>query len=56
MDTTTSADGSTMAYESFGEGPVVILIGGAFNDRTTVTGRLALTSRARMARAQNAAE
>jgi pimeloyl-ACP methyl ester carboxylesterase len=38
MQTTTSADGSTIAYESFGDGPAVILIGGAFNDRGTVIG------------------
>ena len=38
MDTTTSADGSRIAYESFGNGPVVILIGGAFNDRGSVAG------------------
>lgn len=32
-----SADGTPIAYESTGDGPPVILIGGAFNDRTTVT-------------------
>jgi pimeloyl-ACP methyl ester carboxylesterase len=31
-----SADGTPIAYESTGDGPPVILIGGAFNDRTTV--------------------
>lgn len=31
-----SADGTPIAYESMGDGPPVILIGGAFNDRTTV--------------------
>lgn len=31
--TTTSADGTTIAYESFGEGTSLVLVGGAFNDR-----------------------
>lgn len=31
-----SADGTPIAYDSMGDGPPVILIGGAFNDRTTV--------------------
>ncbi|RZU72184.1 alpha-beta hydrolase superfamily lysophospholipase [Micromonospora kangleipakensis] len=30
-----SADGTAIAYETAGEGPPVILIGGAFNDRST---------------------
>ncbi|MGE5291156.1 MAG: alpha/beta fold hydrolase [Micromonosporaceae bacterium] len=34
----TSADGTTIALERKGQGPPVILIGGAFNDRTTVAG------------------
>jgi pimeloyl-ACP methyl ester carboxylesterase len=32
----TSADGTEIAFERTGEGPAVILIGGAFNDRSTV--------------------
>lgn len=34
--TVTSADGSTIAFQTFGQGAPVILIGGAFNDRTTM--------------------
>lgn len=34
----TSRDGSTIAVDSVGEGPVVVLVGGAFNDRSTVAG------------------
>ena len=34
----TSKDGSTIAVDTVGEGPTVILIGGAFNDRGTVAG------------------
>ncbi|MFC4911830.1 alpha/beta fold hydrolase [Actinomadura gamaensis] len=30
-----SADGTPIAYEASGEGPVVIVVGGAFNDRMT---------------------
>ncbi|MEU4566289.1 alpha/beta hydrolase [Micromonospora sp. NPDC023956] len=30
-----SADGTPIAYESAGDGPPIILVGGAFNDRTT---------------------
>jgi pimeloyl-ACP methyl ester carboxylesterase len=37
-DKVTSADGSTIAYESAGDGRPVVLIGGAFNDRSTVAG------------------
>ncbi|MFI6823675.1 alpha/beta fold hydrolase [Micromonospora sp. NPDC050187] len=33
--TVRSADGTTIAYETSGEGPPIILVGGAFNDRTT---------------------
>jgi pimeloyl-ACP methyl ester carboxylesterase len=33
--TVRSADGTTIAYEPSGEGPPIILVGGAFNDRTT---------------------
>jgi pimeloyl-ACP methyl ester carboxylesterase len=36
MSTVTSADGTTIAFERTGDGPAVILVGGAFNDRTTV--------------------
>jgi pimeloyl-ACP methyl ester carboxylesterase len=35
--TATSADGTTIAYEAWGSGPVVVLVGGAFNDRGTWT-------------------
>lgn len=38
LDKVTSADGTTIAFEKVGDGPPVILIGGAFNDRTTVSG------------------
>jgi pimeloyl-ACP methyl ester carboxylesterase len=38
ISTVTSADGTAIAFEPVGRGPVVILVGGAFNDRTTVTG------------------
>ena len=34
----TSADGTQIAVESVGEGRPVVLIGGAFNDRTTMAG------------------
>lgn len=37
-DHITSRDGSTLAVDSVGEGATVILIGGAFNDRSTVAG------------------
>jgi pimeloyl-ACP methyl ester carboxylesterase len=33
MHKVTSKDGTSIAYERFGEGPPLILIGGAFNDR-----------------------
>jgi alpha-beta hydrolase superfamily lysophospholipase len=35
MEQTTSADGTTIAYDSWGEGPLVVVVGGAFNDRGT---------------------
>ena len=33
MNRTTSNDGTTIAFDKFGEGPVVILFGGAFSSR-----------------------
>ncbi|MBW8484903.1 alpha/beta fold hydrolase [Actinomadura parmotrematis] len=36
--TVTSADGTTIAVETAGDGTPVVLIGGAFNDRSTVAG------------------
>jgi pimeloyl-ACP methyl ester carboxylesterase len=38
LETVTSADGTCIAVERTGGGAPVILIGGAFNDRSTVTG------------------
>jgi pimeloyl-ACP methyl ester carboxylesterase len=38
FDTVTSADGTLIAIEKKGQGPPVILVGGAFNDRYTVAG------------------
>ena len=35
MAETTSADGTTIAYDSWGDGPLVVVVGGAFNDRGT---------------------
>ncbi|MGR6322622.1 alpha/beta hydrolase [Micromonospora soli] len=35
VDTVRSADGTTIAYETAGEGPPIVLVGGAFNDRGT---------------------
>jgi pimeloyl-ACP methyl ester carboxylesterase len=37
-ETVTSADGTRIAYERTGDGPPLILVGGAFNDRSTVAG------------------
>ncbi|MDQ0380528.1 alpha/beta fold hydrolase [Amycolatopsis thermophila] len=34
MRTVTSADGTTIAYSRQGSGPVIVFLGGAFNDRT----------------------
>ncbi|WP_410641980.1 alpha/beta fold hydrolase [Amycolatopsis sp. lyj-346] len=34
----TSADGTSIFFERRGDGPPVLLVGGAFNDRTTVVG------------------
>ncbi|MCW3845155.1 alpha/beta hydrolase [Micromonospora yasonensis] len=36
VDTVRSADGTAIAYEAAGEGPPIVLVGGAFNDRSTV--------------------
>jgi len=44
VDTVRSADGTTIAYETAGDGPPIILVGGAFNDRNTtrpLAGKLA---------------
>jgi pimeloyl-ACP methyl ester carboxylesterase len=38
LETVTSADGTHIAVERTGDGPPVILVGGAFNDRSTVAG------------------
>ena len=35
METATSADGTTIAYDAWGTGPLVVVVGGAFNDRNT---------------------
>ncbi|MCH6230160.1 alpha/beta hydrolase [Microbacterium sp. CFH 31415] len=31
METTTSADGTTIAFEQYGDGPTVVIVGGAFS-------------------------
>jgi pimeloyl-ACP methyl ester carboxylesterase len=33
MERTTSADGTTIAYDAWGSGPLVVIVGGAFNER-----------------------
>jgi hypothetical protein len=33
MQTVTSSDGSTIAYDRYGDGPAVILVGGAMSYR-----------------------
>ncbi len=38
MAIATAADGTASYFEAFGEGAPVILIGGGFNDRSTVKG------------------
>nr|WP_235096996.1 alpha/beta fold hydrolase [Amycolatopsis decaplanina] len=38
FETVTSADGTPIAFDRAGEGAPVILVGGAFNDRTTLAG------------------
>jgi pimeloyl-ACP methyl ester carboxylesterase len=35
METTTSADGTTIAYDRYGEGPPLVMVAGAFNARGT---------------------
>ena len=35
MATVNSADGTTIAYDAWGDGPAVVIVGGAFNDRNT---------------------
>jgi pimeloyl-ACP methyl ester carboxylesterase len=35
MERTTSADGTTIAFDVAGDGPLVVIVGGAFNDRGT---------------------
>jgi len=42
FETVTSADGTTIAVERTGDGPPVVLVGGAFNDRSTVAGLAAV--------------
>ena len=38
MRTESSDDGTTIAYEAEGSGPLVVVVGGAFNDRRTWAG------------------
>jgi pimeloyl-ACP methyl ester carboxylesterase len=35
MEKATSADGTTIGYDVWGDGPLVVVVGGAFNDRGT---------------------
>ncbi len=42
MQTVTSADGTTIAYETVGDGPALVLAGGAFNDRRSPSAGLPL--------------
>jgi pimeloyl-ACP methyl ester carboxylesterase len=44
METITSADGTPLAVDHTGTGPAVVLVGGAFNDRSTVAGLAATLS------------
>jgi pimeloyl-ACP methyl ester carboxylesterase len=37
MNTVESADGTTIAFDRSGSGPAVVLLGGAFNDRSTTS-------------------
>jgi pimeloyl-ACP methyl ester carboxylesterase len=41
MEKISSADGTTLAIDRTGAGPAVVLVGGAFNDRSTVAGTAA---------------
>lgn len=45
----TSADRTTIAFDQYGEGSPVIVIGGAYNDRSTVAGVAAAISSANLA-------
>ena len=38
METTTSADGTTIAFDRYGQGPALILVGGALSDRGAAAG------------------
>lgn len=38
MEKATSADGTTIAYDTWGSGPLAVIVGGAFNDRGTWAG------------------
>lgn len=42
IETVASADGTPIAFERTGSGPAVVLVGGAFNDRSTVGGLAAV--------------
>jgi pimeloyl-ACP methyl ester carboxylesterase len=42
MDTVTSADGTTIAFDRYGSGPAVILVGGAFQHRAIDPGTVEL--------------
>jgi pimeloyl-ACP methyl ester carboxylesterase len=44
MEKITSADGTTLAVDRTGSGPALVLVGGAFNDRSTVAGAAAALS------------
>src|SRR4030095_13246490 len=44
MDTVTSADGTPIAFDRFGQGPHVILVGGAFQHRAFDPGITRLAS------------
>ena len=45
LERVSSADGTQIALEVAGTGRPVVLIGGAFNDRTTMTGLARVLSR-----------
>lgn len=44
IETTTSADGTTVAFERAGHGDPLLILGGAFNTRTSATGLASLLS------------